>query len=98
MSELALAIGRYLGELGREMGNVERSYLDSFKTRKLIWDRQRDDSAETAARVETLRAWYKALDEEFELVLLAIPESEITYVPTVATHTIESLPITYSKR
>ena len=29
---------------------------------------------------------------------LAIPESEITYVPTVATHTIESLPITYEKR
>jgi cytochrome P450 len=29
---------------------------------------------------------------------LAIPESEITYLPTVATHTIDSLPITYSKR
>ncbi|MBV1688306.1 cytochrome P450 [Novosphingobium sp. G106] len=29
---------------------------------------------------------------------LAIPESEITYLPTVATHTIESLPITYGKR
>ncbi|MFA7604364.1 MAG: cytochrome P450 [Novosphingobium sp.] len=29
---------------------------------------------------------------------LAIPESEIRYLPTVATHTIESLPITYSKR
>ena len=31
-------------------------------------------------------------------IKLAIPESEITYVPTVATHTIESLPITYDKR
>lgn len=31
-------------------------------------------------------------------ITLAIPESEITYLPTVATHTIESLPITYSKR
>ena len=29
---------------------------------------------------------------------LAIPESEIKYLPTVATHTIESLPITYGKR
>ncbi|HEX8029406.1 MAG TPA: cytochrome P450, partial [Vicinamibacterales bacterium] len=28
---------------------------------------------------------------------LAIPESELTYLPTVATHTIESLPITYAK-
>lgn len=31
-------------------------------------------------------------------IRLAIPESEIRYVPTVATHTIESLPITFSKR
>ena len=33
-----------------------------------------------------------------ELGIEAIPESEISYVPTVATHTIESLPITYGKR
>ena len=31
-------------------------------------------------------------------IRLAIPESEIRYLPTVATHTIESLPITYDKR
>jgi cytochrome P450 len=31
-------------------------------------------------------------------IRLAIPESEITYLPTVATHTIESLPITFEKR
>ena len=31
-------------------------------------------------------------------IKLAIPESEIQYPPTVATHTIESLPITYTKR
>lgn len=31
-------------------------------------------------------------------IKLAIPESEIRYLPTVATHTIESLPITYGKR
>jgi cytochrome P450 len=31
-------------------------------------------------------------------IKLTIPESELTYLPTVATHTIESLPITYSKR
>lgn len=31
-------------------------------------------------------------------IRLAIPESEIRYVPTVATRTIESLPITYAKR
>jgi cytochrome P450 len=31
-------------------------------------------------------------------IKLAIPESEITYLPTVATHTIAALPITYGKR
>lgn len=31
-------------------------------------------------------------------IKLAIPESELTYLKTVATHTIESLPITYEKR
>ncbi len=31
-------------------------------------------------------------------IKLAIPESEITYLPTVATHTIKSLPITFEKR
>ena len=31
-------------------------------------------------------------------IRLAIPESEIRYVPTVATRTIESLPITYARR
>jgi uncharacterized damage-inducible protein DinB len=65
-----------LGELCREMGNVERFYLESFKTGKLIWDVQRDDTPETAASLEKLKAWYKALDEEFEAVLTAIPDSE----------------------
>lgn len=31
-------------------------------------------------------------------IRLAIPDSEIRYLPTVATHTIESLPITYRRR
>jgi hypothetical protein len=30
-------------------------------------------------------------------IKLAIPEDEIRYLPTVATHTIESLPITFDK-
>jgi cytochrome P450 len=31
-------------------------------------------------------------------IRLAIAESEVRYLPTVATHTIESLPITYARR
>jgi hypothetical protein len=65
-----------LGEVCREMGNVERSYLEAFKARKLTWGVKRDDTSQTAASVEKLKAWYQALDDEFESVLLGIPESD----------------------
>ena len=65
-----------MGEMCREMGNVERCYLEAFRTHKLIWDVQRDDSPQTAASLEKLKAWYQALDQEFESVLLAVPESD----------------------
>lgn len=73
-----------LGELCREMGNIERAYLDSFKTLKMAnwntqsesFDAERDETMETATRVEKLKQWYKSLDEEFETVLMGIPESE----------------------
>jgi len=65
-----------LGELCREMGNVENSYIQAFMTRRLVWGLQRDDSPETAASVEKLRGWFKALDEEFISVLQTLPEAD----------------------
>ena len=64
-----------LGELCRNMGDVERSYIDSFKTLKQVWDVKNtepglDDS------VERLKAWYKTLDEEINSVLSAIPDAD----------------------
>jgi hypothetical protein len=65
-----------LGELCRELGHVERCYLEAFRTRQLTWDLPRDESPESATRVAALRAWYQALDAEFEAVLGAIPVSD----------------------
>ena len=65
-----------LGEVCREMGNTEREYLNSFKTCHFTTDIPRDDSPETAASVDKLKAWYQALDDEFEAVLKAIPDDE----------------------
>jgi cytochrome P450 len=49
------------------------------------------------ARME-IKVAAREIVKQLKNMKLAIPESEITYVPTVATHTIESLPITYEKR
>ena len=49
------------------------------------------------ARME-IKVAAREIVRQLKNIKLAIPESEITYVPTVATHTIESLPITYEKR
>ncbi|MDR2856636.1 MAG: cytochrome P450 [Novosphingobium sp.] len=49
------------------------------------------------ARME-IKLAAQEISRQLKDIRLAIPESEIAYLPTVATHTIESLPITYGKR
>ncbi len=49
------------------------------------------------ARME-VKVAAREIAQQLKNIRLAIPESEISYVPTVATHTIESLPITFEKR
>src|SRR6266849_5183265 len=77
-ADLAVRVPRNpsLGELCREMGNVERCYIEAFMTRQLVWGLQRDDSPETAASVEKIKAWFKALDEEFASILQTLPEAD----------------------
>lgn len=67
---------RTLGELCREMGDVERSYIDSFKTFKQTWVVHNTEPGLDRS-VARLKAWYKALDEEFDAVLMAIPDSDL---------------------
>ena len=49
------------------------------------------------ARME-VKVAAREIVRQMKNIKLAIPEEEIRYVPTVATRTIESLPITYEKR
>ncbi|MDE8653280.1 cytochrome P450 [Novosphingobium album (ex Liu et al. 2023)] len=49
------------------------------------------------ARME-VKVAAREIVRQMKNIRLAIPEGEITYTPTVATHTIESLPITFERR
>jgi hypothetical protein len=68
-----------LGELCVYMGNVEQIYIGSFRTRKVVWDNLHT-KAELATSVEKLKAWYKALDEEFDAVLSTIADDDFRVV------------------
>jgi hypothetical protein len=47
-----------LGELCREIGEIQHSYLESFRTFRL--DRSyRNPQVDLATHVESLKAWYK---------------------------------------
>lgn len=65
-----------LGALCREMGEIEHVYIQSFKTLTMDWS-YRNDDAEMATSVERLRAWYIALDEEFEAVVGGLSEDDL---------------------
>lgn len=65
-----------LGELCREHGEIEYSYLDSFRTYQLRFDYRHPDP-EIAGSTEALSAWYTKLDVEFKGVLEAIKETDV---------------------
>lgn len=57
-----------LGELYLEMGDLEHSYIQSFKTLKQDWW-YRSTTPGLTTSVADLTAWYRTLDTEFETVL-----------------------------
>ncbi|MBI1257096.1 MAG: hypothetical protein GC204_06470 [Chloroflexi bacterium] len=64
-----------LGALCREMGQVEQSYIDSFKTLKQDWNYPAVNKAlETS--VEKLQAWYQTLDADLEAALVALKDRD----------------------
>lgn len=65
-----------LGALCREIGELEHMYIQSFKTFKHDWSYQNPDP-EVATRTERLRAWYRALDDEFDAILGAFSEDDL---------------------
>ena len=65
-----------LGELCREIGELEHIYIQSFKT--FNHDRAyRNPDPELATSVEKLTVWYKALDAEFETVIRTFSEEDL---------------------
>jgi len=65
-----------LGALCREIGELEHMYIQAFKTFKHDWSYQHPDP-EVATRTERLRAWYRALDDEFDAILGAFSEDDL---------------------
>ena len=65
-----------LGELCRDFGEVEYSYIQSFKTFKLDWS-YRATEPELATSVARLQAWYRTLDDEFESVVRGFSEDDL---------------------
>lgn len=65
-----------LGELCRQMGEIEYNYIQSFKTLKHDW-LYHNNEPELATSVARLIAWYKTLDEEFESVVRTFSEDDL---------------------
>jgi len=65
-----------LGELCREMGDLEHSYIQSFKTLEQDWSYRNTDPG-LATSVADLTAWYRTLDAEFETVLNGVSDDDL---------------------
>jgi len=65
-----------LGELCREMGEIEHSYVGAFRTfrQEFSW---RNPEQEVHRSVAALRAWYAALDGELQAAMEALTEDDV---------------------
>lgn len=64
------------GELCKSMGEVEQSYIDSFKTFKLDFS-YRNHEPGLATSVAKLNDWFKKLDDELVATLNALSEADV---------------------
>jgi hypothetical protein len=65
-----------LGELCREMGEVEHSYIDALKTFRQDFDWRSPDPA-VIRSVARLAAWYADLDRELLAALEALSDADV---------------------
>ncbi len=65
-----------LGELCREIGEVERAYIESFRTFKLDFSYRNTDAGLTSS-VQQLSAWFAALDAELKATIAGLAKEEI---------------------
>jgi hypothetical protein len=64
-----------LGELCREIGEVEQAYLDSFKMFKQDFS-YRNSEPGLPGDVDRLKAWFKRLDAELDEALYALSDED----------------------
>lgn len=65
-----------IGALCREMGEVQQSYLDSFKTLKQDWGYRVPNAKELEGSVEKLKTWYARLNAGMKAALEAHTEDD----------------------
>lgn len=65
-----------LGSLCREIGQVQQSYIDSFRTLKQDFSQLRQDT-ELEASVDKLTSWYRKLDEMLKAVIEGLSEEDV---------------------
>jgi hypothetical protein len=66
-----------LGALCREIGEIERSYIESFKTFRLDFEYRNTDSR-LESSVAALSSWYTELDSELRTAIEALSEDDVT--------------------
>ena len=69
-----------LGELCLEIGETERSYVDSFRNFSQSFDYRHGDRS-LAGSVAGLQAWYEALDAELYNAVAALSDEEVANRP-----------------
>lgn len=74
--KFALENNLTLGALCREMGEVQQSYLDSFKTLKQDWAYRVPNATELESSVEKLKTWYAKLNADMKAALEAHTEDD----------------------
>ncbi len=65
-----------LGELCREIGEVEQAYIESFKAFRLDFT-YRNEQPELESSVALLSAWYAALDRELQTAIESLSEDDV---------------------
>jgi hypothetical protein len=65
-----------LGELCRQMGEVQHAYVESFKTFRQDFSYRRDEAGLTHS-VERLSAWFQELDRKMRAAVEALSEDDV---------------------
>lgn len=74
--EFALPGNPTLGALCRQMGEVQASYIQSFRDFAMTYG-DRSGRQDVEQQVQALRDWYQQLDEELASVLAGLSEADI---------------------